>query len=660
MTPRAARPDVVFVAMPFAEVLTPSVAVGLLQAILRGDGVRTCAEYGNLLYAGHLGARAHDRASARRGYHIGDWLFGSVMFPGRVAEPAVAARGVLGDVAGRDPLRVTRLERDLREWREQTDGFLDSMTDRVLAHGARVVACSATYLQLYPSLALLQRVRERAPDVVTLLGGPGCEAGMGLAVHRLFPWVDYLVSGEADDLIVPLVRRLLEEGRSCPTATLPVGVVGPDHRTAPPSARLRAESFLARARSQEGHPTPDYDEYFATLAELPALHSAVTPGLPVEGSRGCWRAERRPCFFCGDNGARAEFRPRPPAEFLRDLDVLHARHGITRFVATDNMMDLAYVQGVFAELARRGGPYQLFFEITACLDRAAVETLRAGGMTWMQPGIESLSTGVLRLAHKGHDAWRNVQLLKWCRQYGVRVTWNLLFGLPGEQDAWHAAAARLVPALLHLNPPRLVHRVAPCRNSAYYERAAELGVAVTPSPDYATFLPFASEDLAELAFTLESSSAAWDAGLHAGLEALAAAVREWQRRSRMRPAPELVVTDDGRALVVHDTRSVEVDHELTGVTRLALLLADEAPRRAALIAALVKDHPPEDVEAAVATLLSLRLAVAIDGRIVGLPLRAPLPGLPRDREMPEGHVDRGMWRDAEALLGPDRDRPARA
>ena len=86
------------------------------------------------------------------------------------------------------------------------------------------------------------------------------------------------------------------------------------------------------------------------------------------------------------------------------------------------MMDPGYVQGVFRELARRGAPYQLFFENSARLERDAVATLSDGGMTWMQPGIESRPTEILKVANKGHEAWQSVELLKWRRQYGIRVT----------------------------------------------------------------------------------------------------------------------------------------------------------------------------------------------------------------------------------------------
>ena len=47
-------------------------------------------------------------------------------------------------------------------------------------------------------------------------------------------------------------------------------------------------------------------------------------------------------------------------------------------------------------------------------------------MRRIQPGIESLSDHVLKLMRKGTTALQNIQLLKWCREYGVQPEWNLL------------------------------------------------------------------------------------------------------------------------------------------------------------------------------------------------------------------------------------------
>ncbi|WP_245315330.1 radical SAM protein [Bradyrhizobium yuanmingense] len=109
------------------------------------------------------------------------------------------------------------------------------------------------------------------------------------------------------------------------------------------------------------------------------------------------------------------------------------------------------------------------------LKRHEVEKLAAAGVRWIQPGIESLDTRVLKLMRKGTASAHNVLLLKWCRQYGVRVSWSLLWGFPGESDAWYAQMASWLPLLHHLQPGPAV-RLRYQRYSPYHHTAEKHGL----------------------------------------------------------------------------------------------------------------------------------------------------------------------------------------
>ena len=65
-----------------------------------------------------------------------------------------------------------------------------------------------------PFLALLRKIKERAPDTVTMMGGANCEGPMGEATHRYFSWVDCVVSGAADELPESVLNCRPEAGRA--------------------------------------------------------------------------------------------------------------------------------------------------------------------------------------------------------------------------------------------------------------------------------------------------------------------------------------------------------------------------------------------------------------------------------------------------------------
>lgn len=129
-----------------------------------------------------------------------------------------------------------------------------------------------------------------------------------------------------------------------------------------------------------------------------------------------------------------------------------------------------------------------------------VELLKRAGIVWLQPGIESLHSAVLELMDKGLQGWQNVQLLKWCRELGVRLSWNLLWGFPGEEDGWYAEMAEWFPVLEHLQPPGGTSRVRYDRFSPYHKRAQDFGLALRPATAMRHVYPLAEPDLADLAY----------------------------------------------------------------------------------------------------------------------------------------------------------------
>src|SRR5205085_6341958 len=103
--------------------------------------------------------------------------------------------------------------------------------------------------------------------------------------------------------------------------------------------------------------------------------------------------------------------------------------------------------------------YEIFYEVKANLRREQLKIMAQAGVTHLQPGIESLSSHVLRLMRKGVRAAQNVNLLRWARYYDIHVDWNLLWGFPGETEADYSEQEAAIPHLVHLQPPSSANRV---------------------------------------------------------------------------------------------------------------------------------------------------------------------------------------------------------
>ncbi|HEX4790925.1 MAG TPA: RiPP maturation radical SAM C-methyltransferase, partial [Actinospica sp.] len=540
-------PDVCFVSMPYVEIQRPSLALSLLQSILARDGISSRVVHASMWFAEKVGANTYATAmTTPPTFLAGEWSFAAAAFPGRPDQDEEYLRLFAEGLA--DPfVGVTDTDRRvelLRELRTAADEFVGEAARRVLDTGARVVGCTSTFEQHTPSLALLRRIHELDPDVITMMGGANCETVMGEATHRLFPWVDYVVSGEADGIISDLCRRVLKQGRDIETADLPPGVLGPRHRR---QLAILGGKRVPRALfgDLDSLPAPSYADYFETLEQSP-LRDRIVPGLPLETSRGCWWGAKHQCTFCGLNGSSLGYRSKSAERVLEEVETLWDRHGISGFEVVDNILDMRYFQTLLPRLAEDRKPWRFFYEVKANLSHDQLELLVRSGVKWVQPGIESLHSEVLRLMDKGVAGWQNIQLLKWCKELGMRLSWSLLWGFPGEKDDYYLEMARWIPLLEHLQAPFGLNPLAYHRYSVYHAQAEELGLTLFPVAAMSYVYPVRESDLNDLAyfFTLAADRARLDpmgrnpdGSLNPGVQATLAAIEHWISAAHSRRPP---------------------------------------------------------------------------------------------------------------------------
>jgi len=247
-------------------------------------------------------------------------------------------------------------------------------------------------------------------------------------------------------------------------------------------------------------PTPDFSAYFASRSRSPAAQRAP-PVLVFESSRGCWWGAKSHCTFCGLNGHTMGFRSKSPARFLEELTELTRRWPCPVLEAVDNILDMKYFESVLPSLEKLDLPGEIFYEVKANLKRHHVAALARARITRIQPGIESLSTHVLELMRKGTTALRNVQLLKWCREYLLSVDWNLLYGFPGDQDEDYAEILSILPKISHLQLAGSCGPIRLDRFSPYFEQASNFGLReVQPIAPYRFLYPVGGLHLDRVAY----------------------------------------------------------------------------------------------------------------------------------------------------------------
>jgi ribosomal peptide maturation radical SAM protein 1 len=543
-------------------------------------------------------------------------LLGERVFAGSLfKEQLPQVDGYAAKLAEEYPRRRV-LIRDLLKIRHQTDEFVQVCAEEIFRLHPHVVAfvieafSTKTYQQTCASLAVAARLKQFAHPPVIAFGGANCEGEMGLQFLRSFPWVDYVCTGEGDLVFPVFLQRLLRQGVTRPL----------------PGLLKQGESTTltvpALVHEMDNLPTPDYGDYFVQLKLRPATADMDCIGLLMQTSRGCWWGAKQHCTFCGLNDQTMTFRSKSPEAVLRELTHLIDRYGARRIYCVDNILDLKYVRTLFPKLIARRSRVKLFYETKANLTFEQLATLRAGGVCWIQPGIESFSDQVLHLMQKGTTALKNIRLLCWCRELGIEPLWNILYGFPGESPSEYANMATLLPLLTHLEPPQACGPIRLCRFSPYFNQPEAFGLRRVRADSYYRYVfPLPEPDLNRLAYYFEfewPNSPAPSEYTH-GLQR---AVRRWKTSTGVSPKdrPRLDLREKGGRVSIIDTRpcAVRRAHLLAGLAAEIYLLCDTPQTLPALALGLSHRVSSSEVQAVLRRLQKAKLLIERGGYYVSL------------------------------------------
>ena len=617
---------VLLIAMPWHRLSTPSIQLGLLRSVLDRAGIATHVATLALAFMEHCRAASSGLAEGERvgladyaaiadehyRFGLGDWIF--AVPPFRDA-PESDARYL--DFLRGQHVSEPDIEKALT-MRRLVPAFVERMADEILAAGPRVVGFTSTFNQTVASLVLAKLLKQRDPSIAIVLGGANCDGPMGAALHRTYSWIDVVVRGEAEGILVDLIRDLLAGGLVRPQPGLCYREEG---------RPVVVAQAVGPQVSMDDVPLPNFDEYFDALAKTSfADELAGKVSLLYESARGCWWGAKSHCTFCGLNGSSMAFRSKHPARVIEDLTTLARRYGRLDFQVVDNILDLRYFREVLPRLRDAGHDLRLFYETKANLRREQVRLLRQAGVTAIQPGLESLSTPILRLMRKGVTAFQNVRLLKWCAEYEVRAFWNLIFGFPGEPPEEYARMAELVPGLTHLEPPAALSGLALERFSPYHERAREFGLEILgPSAWYEYVYEADEATRCDLAYCFDyrhldgRNPEDYVAPLRAVIDGWRTTWAPGQRLLHYRRGPGFLVVHDRRPGLERADYSFE-ERE----AQLYLACEDGATPEeawASLRTSGVTDLEVDDVAAFLDELVELRLAYTENGRYLALALR---------------------------------------
>jgi len=428
--------QIALISTPWPLYNRPSIQLGALKAYLqsRHPDLRVDARHFYLKLAESLGYTLYQQISERT--WLAESIYAALLYPERFE----VIETLFQREAGSRPLiKQSGFKQITARVKRETEAWINSLEwSNYMLAGFSVSLC-----QLTSSLYFIQRIKQRFPGLIIVVGGSSFSGTVGGNFFDLFPQVDVVINGEGE---MPLAQLIDALSASPDPADIPPinGVV----RSKSPVSSEKMDRFN-QLEDLNKLPPPDYDDYFALLKSL-APQKRFFPVLPVETSRGCWwqKAVIAPgeanlkkqgrvsgCAFCNLNLQWQGYRHKNPDRVVGDIDHLSGRHQILSVSVADNVLPRKSTPAMFQKLSSLKKDFRLFAEIRAGTSASELAVMRDAGIQELQIGIEALSTSLLKKLNKGTRTIQNLEIMRNCEALGIVNTSNLILQFPGSDES---------------------------------------------------------------------------------------------------------------------------------------------------------------------------------------------------------------------------------
>jgi ribosomal peptide maturation radical SAM protein 1 len=630
---------VLLVSMPWAIVEAPSLGLGTLKAILSREGIACDVYEPSCVFARQIGISLYSFFSFTSGGDFrGESFFAPHYFD---LSPSDFTKELLRP-------HYVKMAQHMREFVGLPEGFPErEFLDRCEEIAVRevpeflatcveavdwsqydIIGFTLMFAQTVPSLCVARWIKNHYPDKTIIFGGPSCEGEMGLEMLRSFPQVDFVVKGEADTMVTQLVRTIR----------------GGFDREAVPGIAFRKDGCIVCTepapilKDLDWLPVPDFSDYFASQPRGNGFASKLF----FESSRGCWWGQKSLCTFCGLNANGLDFRRKSPSRVVEEILSLEAQYGISKFDATDNIMDAAYFQTLLPKIKKindRRAPadrLSFFYEVKANMRKEQMRLMAEAGVREAQPGIESFNDNILERMEKGASGIQQIQFIKWATELGIKTTYGILHSNPNDRAEDYREMAAQIDFLEHLIPPIYVTATHLDRFSPHWRFPEQYGIReVKARQSYQVSFPDSRIDHDRLAYRFDyDHDCMHDQELRDAIALCQERIRRW--RDSYQPGTLVYDVLSGEVIILDYRGGEPKVLRLDGAQAKIFLFCDHyATTR---LAAQHVGLEEAEVEIFLDSLVSRKLVYRDQkGRYLSLPVRRSL----RDSDAGTTHGERG-------------------
>lgn len=289
--------------------------------------------------------------------------------------------------------------------------FYRSAASRICEHEPDVLGFMTECDSYHHVLQIMAAVNARRPQCRCVLGGPHATAVARVTMER-HDFVEAIVLGEGENTLPELVRAF-SAGTDDP-------VPGALRRAA--TRRIVDGGPRPLAQTLDDLPIPAYDKYRAGPGEE----------IFVEAGRGC----PFQCTFCSTAPFwQRRHRVKSPMRILAEVGVIRELYGTERVHFTHDLLttDRRWVSELCHTLIGARVPVKWTCSArTDTVDRELLDLMAAAGCYAIYFGLESGSQRLLKEIKKNVPVPFSLDVLRQCRDAGIRPNAGFIAGLPTE------------------------------------------------------------------------------------------------------------------------------------------------------------------------------------------------------------------------------------
>jgi len=329
------------------------------------------------------------------------------------------------------------------------------------------------------TVQIARAAKERYPGKPVILGGwhPSLLPDQTLAC----PYVDVVVNGQGEDAMLEIVQHI-ESGESLK------GIKGVGYKE---DGRLVFNSPRAlkplREMPPKAYHLSDFDAYERVCGRRWAMYTSSL-ACPFN------------CAYCTNEGLYGrQWNALAADQVVEEVTDLVSRYGLSLlWVVDDNFLvdrerAVAIAEGIVRRGVRFDWSIQASTNLVTRLTLDELKLLRRAGLSQVSQGADSGSPKVLHLMNKDFQKLDTIyQAADLLSRAGIRPSFNMIFGFPGESDAERRESLRLVMNVCRRYPAAefWTNIFTPYPGAPIMKRAFELGIDVPKTFEgWADFFP---------------------------------------------------------------------------------------------------------------------------------------------------------------------------